>query len=489
MRTTFRHFVLLASGFVVTACAEEPRTVTAPGAPSFAARASSHSVFVVDVTRDLEAQNESPLAVNPLNANNLLTGNNDFNFNDGCGYNVSFDAGRTWTPTLPDGFIPGLTKFTNDPSRPGTGVYDVAGDPAVAYGPDGTAYFACQAFNVTSPFEIALYVSRSTDGGRTWLDVDQNPKPVRVSKWNGNGKSKGSTGQSPDHESISVDNTPGSPFYGSVYVTWVQFTGLGIHSPVLVASSRDGGRSFSPPVKVTQGPIRSNQDARIVIGPDGTLYLTFDNGLQGNKGTANFVAVSHDGGATWRDPVLFSLYNDAVCLSPPFCFNISGGAFRGPGSYPAPAFDPVRSRLDVVYADIDPDGRAKIFFTWASATDLTQWSKPVVIAPGAGDRFGAELSAAANGGLDLSFYDRSYSGNALVDVTYATSSDGGTAAGRRTDYPGPVRKAWGSGEWYLTVRAGIPVRTGKNHSPLPTLFVFSPLPPRSRPSARSARRA
>src|SRR2546427_346320 len=51
-------------------------------------------------------------------------------------------------------------------------------DPAVAFGPDGTAYFACQAFSVTSPFPIALFVSRSTDGGLTWAD-GVHQKPIR----------------------------------------------------------------------------------------------------------------------------------------------------------------------------------------------------------------------------------------------------------------------------------------------------------------------
>ena len=73
-----------------------------------------------------------------------------------------------------------------------------------------------------------------------------------MSAWNGNGKAKGSNGQFPDHESMAVDQSRGSPFYGSVYVTWVQFDGLqGTHSPVQVTFSRDGGRSFSTPVKVT----------------------------------------------------------------------------------------------------------------------------------------------------------------------------------------------------------------------------------------------
>jgi len=71
------------------------------------------------------------------------------------------------------------------------------------------------------------------------------------------------------------------------------------------------------------------------------------------------------------------------------------------------------------------DGRAKAFFTSAPAGDLTHWSTPVTVAPGSGDRFGAELSVAPNGRFDAMFDDRSYSGNTLVDVTYATSDDGG----------------------------------------------------------------
>ncbi len=422
----------LALGATLVACTAESRPPLGPRAGVAARTASGPrgrppAVFVTDVSRDTTAQNETPVAVNPLNPDNLLTAANDWNYNDGIAYNVSFDGGQTWSPTLPDGFLPGLTRFTNDPAVPGTGAYDAAGDPAVAFGPDGTAYYAAQAFNFTPPFEIALYVGRSSDGGRSWPD-GVHEKPVLVSRWTGEGKSKGSTGQFPDHEAIAVDQSPASPFFGSVYVTWVQFNGLaGTHSPVQVAFSRDGGRSFATPVSVTQGPIRNNQDARLAIAPDGTLYLTFDNGIQGGKGVANYVAVSRDGGVTWSPPVRFTLYNNPVCLFPPYCFNLSGGAFRGPGSYPAPAFDAVRNRLVVVYADIDADGRAKIFFTWAPATDVTQWSRPVVVAPGTGDRFGAEVSVAADGRLDVMFDDRSYSGNALVDVTYAWSTDGGAS--------------------------------------------------------------
>lgn len=379
-------------------------------------------IKVVDVSNDQTAQNETPVAVNPTNPNNLITGANDWNYNDGCAVNASFDGGKSWTPTLPNGFLPGITKYTNDPSIPGTGAYDAGGDPGIAFGPDGVAYYICQAFNVTSPFQIALLVSRSSDGGKTWLD-GKTQKLTQVSTWNGNGQSKGSNGQFPDHESIYVDNSPTSPYYGSVYVTWVQFNGK-THSPVQIAYSRDGARTFSTPAQVTSGPIRNNQDARLISAPDGTLFLTFDNGVQGNKGTVLYVSQSSDGGVTWSTPQQFAALVNPVCAFPPSCFNLSGGAFRAGGTYPAPAFDPIHNRLDVIYADI-AGPYAQIYFTSASASDLSHWTVPVAIAPAAGDRFEGEMSIAPNGRIDVSFYDRSYSSNMLVDMTYASSYDSG----------------------------------------------------------------
>ena len=405
------------------------------------ALSAAAQVKVVDVSRDQTAQNETPIAVNPTNPQNLITGANDWNYNDGCAVHASFDGGKSWTPTLPNGFLPGVTRFTNDPKVPGTGLYDAGGDPGIAFGPDGTAYYVCQGFNVSSPFQIALLVSRSTDGGRTWLNGSTQPL-TQVSTWNGDGESKGSNGKFPDHESMFIDSSPLSPYSGSIYVTWVEFSGQS-HSPVQVAISRDGARTFSAPIQVTKSSIRNNQDARIVGAPDGTLFLTFDNGLQGNKGLALFVSKSTDGGQTWSTPIQFASLNDAVCAFPPSCFNLSGGAFRAGGTYPAPAYDPLRNRLDVVYADI-VNGYAQVFFTWASASDLTKWTVPAAIAPAAGDRFESEISIAPNGRLDVSFYDRSYSFNQLVDMTYAKSVDGGTTwTTRRISNAGFDPSVWG----------------------------------------------
>lgn len=421
MRRTLASFTI-SLAFVIGCEQPEPPT-TAPLEPSIASRASSGGggTLVVNVTNDTTAQNETPIAVNPLDPQNFVVGGNDWNWNDGCSVNASLDGGKSWTRTLPSGFLPGVTKYTNDPAVAGTGRYDYGGDPALAFGPDGTAYYACFGYQASPPYNVALLLSRSTDGGRTWLRGGAVEPLTQVAVWQGNGISRGSTGQFPDHESIHVAKD------GAIYVTWAQFTGLSSHSPVFVSVSRDGGRSFSLAQQVSSGSVRSDQDQRIVTDPrSGTAYLTFDNSVQGGKGTAIYVSSSADRGATWSTPAKLGSFQNPVCLFPPYCFNISGGAFRGPGSYPAPAFDPVRGRLLVAYSDI-VNGEAQVFLTSAAAGDLTHWTTPAVIAPtSAGDRLNVELSVEpVSGRMDAMFYDRSWTGNALVDVTYASSADGG----------------------------------------------------------------
>ena len=422
-----------------------PTAARAPaGAASFSV--SSGPVTVVNVSDDTTAQNETPLAVNPRNSQNLLTGNNDWNYNGGCGVNASFDGGKSWTKTLPNGFLPGVTAFTNDPSVPGTGRYDFGGDPAVAFGPDGTAYFACFGYQSSPPYGVGLLLSRSTDGGRTWLAGGSAQPLTLVTSFTGNGKARGSTGQFPDHDAIHVAND------GTIYVTWAQFNGLGTHSPVYVATSTNGGRSFNAPVVVTSGSVRNDQDQRIVTDPrTGVAYLTFDNSIQGGKGTAMYVSTSADRGATWSSPSQLGTFQNPVCLFPPSCFNISGGQFRGPGSYPVPGFDPTRNRLYVAYTDII-NGRAQVLLTSASASALPTWSAPQVVAPGAGDRINVEMSIEpASGRIDMMANDRSWSGNTLFDVTYFESRDGGaTWSVRRV-----TKSSWDPSQYGVPSGSGI----------------------------------
>jgi BNR repeat-like domain len=368
---------------------------------------------IVDVSRDQTSQNETPIAINPADSSNMITGANDWNYNDGCAVSTTKDGGSTWTPTTPDGFLPGITKFTNDPLVDGTGAYDAGGDPTIAFSPDGTvAYYVCQAFDFTSPFDIALLLNRSYDGGMTW----QKTGLVQVSTFHGNGTTTGSNGKFADHENIHVD-----PTNGNVYVTWAEFSGNS-HSPVYVAASHDQGDTWTLN-KVTAGNVKNNQDQRVVTDPSGNAYLVFDNAVNGGKGlTVLYASKSTDGGLSWSTPVQFAELMNPVCVFPTYCFNISGGQFRAGGSYPAPAWDAAHNRLDVLIADIR--GLYAQMYVYSLKPDLSL-DFTTQIPGGFGDRFMGELSAAPNGRLDASFWDRGYSGNRLVDLTYATSSDGG----------------------------------------------------------------
>src|SRR5258707_13358930 len=85
-----------------------PDALNAPANVRLAASISGGPTVnaVVNVTNDTTAQNETPLAVNPRNAQNFITSNNDWNYNDGCGCNTSFNSGKTWTKTLSDCVLP-----------------------------------------------------------------------------------------------------------------------------------------------------------------------------------------------------------------------------------------------------------------------------------------------------------------------------------------------------------------------------------------------
>lgn len=101
-------------------------------------------------------QNESSIAINPLNPRQMIASAVDYRANQSAWVYVSSDAGRSWR-----------NISLGKPNYPR---WTAGNDPSVAWGPDGTAYVVYGAFDRSTPptGENGVFLARSTDGGQTW---------------------------------------------------------------------------------------------------------------------------------------------------------------------------------------------------------------------------------------------------------------------------------------------------------------------------------
>jgi hypothetical protein len=379
----------------------------------------------VNVTDDRYAQNEESLGMDP-GGTLLAAAWNDWNYNDGCGFSYSTDGGSNWAPAT---FVPGLTLFTNDPDVPGTGSYTAAGDPAVAYDPrSGVFDVVCQAFG-GSPSHVNLLATTfdparadPTAGVNESYGANAWTTPVSVATGTSNGAQKGSNGHFPDHESITVDTGTGpGHHFGRLFVTWAQFRGGG-RSPILVSYSDDDGSTWTGPIPVSDPAHPANQDARITIAPDGSLYDTFAGGPN-ETFKDNFIAAvgSTDGGDTWGPTVeVAEVVAPIEGLLPNSDYrvfsDVTASVDQETGQL-VMAFNDARSGASQVYAthQIHPG-------------DLEHWSKPTRVTPSPNEQFFPWMSAAPDGRIDLVFYDRTCDpADTLNCVTLASSADSGAS--------------------------------------------------------------
>ncbi len=270
-----------------------------------------------------QANNEPSIAVDPFNAQHIVASDNNYIRGDGtCGSHFSLDGGKTWADTtIPNG-------FTRGPSGAAREYWQAGGDTSVAWDTRSNAYESCQVFNrgtVASP-------NPDQSSGFLVFRATQN----NGASWNFPGRysevffdTPGTAGVLEDKELIAIDANKSSPFRDRIYVTWTEFAADG-SAYIYETHSNDYGETFSPRVLVSagnaactftfgagtpNGPCNENQDSDPFVGPDGSLYVAFDNfNNASTSGSDNkfqvMLAKSTDGGASFSAPVKVSNYYD-----------------------------------------------------------------------------------------------------------------------------------------------------------------------------------
>lgn len=326
-------------------------------------------------------QNETVLSASPVDPLNLAGGANDYRTgNVKCGYYASLDGGLTWT----DGVLPESN-------------YPFQGDPTVAHCADGSVAYVCLSFSgAYQPHGLFFY--RSTDGGQTWTA----PRAVL---------NRPTGFPFADKEWVQCDRTPTSPYANRIYVTWTDFGISG--SPILLRRSADAGATWSANVRVSDGA--SCQGSVIAVGPDGDVYVAWDNGPD-----LGFDR-SADGGQSF-------------------------GTDRIPASVVDIPADPVFRRNSFPTMDVDRSAgphRGTIYIAWSdnrngdpdvllvrSEDGGSTWSTPIRVNDdplgNGADQFFPWLAVDPEGRVVVTYFDRRrFGGQRPYEIWGAISRDGG----------------------------------------------------------------
>ncbi len=289
-----------------------------------------------------QSQNETAVAVNPKNPQNILISQNDYRRGDGsCGVDFSFDGGKSWGSELaPIGF--GRAIFKNGLRH----YWTSGGDTSVGFDSTGEAYLMCQVFDRPFPTNdvgdnaafgpSGFMILRSADGGASWSFPGDYVVTTK-------GAAHGGLGLL-DKEYMAIDNNPVSPYRDRIYVSWTNYPADFSTAPIYLAYSTDFGATWHQSGEISgfskdlcpvvfgsdpPGTCNNDQFSDPFVAPNGDLYVTFINANNCNgancgtdpKDNHNQILIvkSTDGGKTFGDPVKVGDYYEL-----PDCFTYTG---------------------------------------------------------------------------------------------------------------------------------------------------------------------
>ena len=357
---------------------------------------------------------ETPIAVNSLNAKQLITGGNDYNCTSSSyrGFWTSNDAGKTWAGAC---------------AKDETGSSGGGGDPIVGYDLLGNVFQGGIDFLTNGAWAIS--VAKSTDNGKTWGNPVQ---AVQVGS------------DLADKPWMQIDTHSGSRWPNWIYISNTMF-GSGSSSTIYVTHSTDSGKTWtSVAVSPTEQLPHVNQFSDLAIDSTGKVYVTYmDCAGGGNTGDCGgttatmYIQSSNDGGTTWTKQKVIA----TATLAPDTC-----------GSYYGTLPNTCERMSNVPVVGVDASGGthngnlyiAYYNYTGAYMQELvttstdggSTWSKGVPVAPKSDthDQFFNWLSVDNDGNVGVTWMDRGADPSNLSYTATATwSGDGGTSF--HTDVP------------------------------------------------------
>jgi hypothetical protein len=332
-------------------------------------------------------------------------------FNGGAtdiGFVRSGDGGATWGTS---GFLPGLTFSSGVTSSP----FERVSDPSVAFDAAHRTWLISAIPLLPNTAVPTVFVSRSTDDGRTWsLPVSIPPPVAKVADL--------------DKNWTVCDNTS-SHFRGHCYT---EFDNFGAGNVMLMSISTDGGLTWSTPIS-TAGHDKG-LGGQPLVQPDGTVVVPFES-LNGKIEAFR----STDGGQSWQKGVevtsiRFHGVAGGLRTSP-----LPTAEVDGAGNVYV-AWEDCRFRAHCSANDI-------VFSRSADGVNWTDTARvPIDSVTSGVDHFipglAVDPTTAGSGahlGLTYYFYPNTACGGACqLEVGYISSPDGGAHWGPATQLAGPM---------------------------------------------------
>jgi hypothetical protein len=408
---------------------------------------------------NLGPTNETSIAVNPKNPDNMIGGANDYQLALNPGGHVSesvlsrahvtFDAGKTWSeyPIL----------FNS--------AYQATGDPAVAFDANGHAYYATLGFRFVGPTSALnpdVLVANSADGGKTWSSV-------RIAAGSGN---FGSVGDLLDKEYIAAWGD------GNAIVTFGDFRlaqkGSFVSGRIYSSVTHDGGKTWTSP-QVISGSLDQAFVSVPTVAADGRIYVAFLNTTDLATGRDDYevVEVSHSTGARVFGPVKVATVIDGFRDYPIALGRqtYQDSLFRSWAAGNITA-DPTNAKhLAVVWSDMRNSTTPAPTNPYAAVTNsdiiVSQsfdngrtWSAPIAL-PLPGDQFMPWGAYDGAGKLRIGLFDRQYDpANQKYGYSLATETANGSLAFATSQLSTTLSDPTKGDRWFAaTLNAAFPFAT------------------------------